>query len=351
MIREEKTYSPLSHQLAVLLSLSFSLLFIFFLLVGFVYFENETNSGGYGPTTVLDFVVRFTACASTFYILYELCFWMFRKKWKNRNLHLAVGLFGTLGAAMLISPVISKIMLQIFRTVEYCSHHRFISLAFIRDLMAAVIVYLSTISIITLVRNHQAMVENRLLIAENIRNRYEALKHQLNPHFLFNTLNTLDGLIGFDDNRAHEYLQNLSSSFRYTIQNKEITTLEEELDFVKSYAYLMKIRYGDNLDIHYAIDEKFNRYFIMPVTLQLLIENAVKHNVINDKHPLSIRIETTARDTVRVTNPIIPKVDAKTDGGIGLANLVERYSLLFGLEVKIAKTGVFAVEIPLISKL
>jgi LytS/YehU family sensor histidine kinase len=190
--------------------------------------------------------------------------------------------------------------------------------------------------------------EKQNLITENIRSRYEALKNQLNPHFLFNTLNTLDGLIGFDDEKAHNYLQNLSSSFRYTIQNKEIITLKEELKFVESYVYLMKIRYGDDLSVQYAIDEKYSDFCIMPITLQLLIENAIKHNVINDEQPLKIHIETTGKESVVVSNAIQPKISPEAGEGIGLANLIERYNLLFGKEVTITQNGVFAVEIPLI---
>jgi LytS/YehU family sensor histidine kinase len=203
----------------------------------------------------------------------------------------------------------------------------------------------------TLIRHRQVLLENQQLIAENMRNRYEALKNQLNPHFLFNTLNTLDGLIGFDDEKAHNYLQNLSSSFRYTIQNKEITTLKEELDFVKSYTYLMKIRYGENLTIQYAVDEKYNNFQIMPISLQLLIENAIKHNVINDKHPLTIFVETTENDSIKVSNTIQPKINAEAGEGVGLANLVERYNLLFGKDVVITQNGVWGVEIPLIGEI
>jgi LytS/YehU family sensor histidine kinase len=216
--------------------------------------------------------------------------------------------------------------------------------------MATVIVFLSTLSISILIRNQQTLIENQQLIVENSRNRYEALKNQLNPHFLFNSLNTLDGLMGFDDEKAHNYLQNLSSTFRYTIQNKEITSLKDELHFVESYAYLMKIRYGDNLNIQYAVDEKYHCYYIMPVTLQLLLENAIKHNVINDKHPLTIYIETTDKDTIKVSNKIQPKINAKKSEGIGLTNLIERYDLLFGLDINIAENSAFKIEIPLIKK-
>ena len=113
----------------------------------------------------------------------------------------------------------------------------------------------------------------------------------------------------------------------------------------------MKIRYGNNLKIQYAVNEKYNLYQIMPISLQLLIENAIKHNVINDKNPLTIHIETTENDTIKVSNTIQPKINAEAGEGIGLANLVERYRLLFGMEVVITQNGVFSVEIPLINKL
>jgi LytS/YehU family sensor histidine kinase len=228
-------------------------------------------------------------------------------------------------------------------------HNRLIVLNLIKDLVTSLIVYLTTQFISTLIQNRQVLLENQQLIAENIKNRYETLKSQLNPHFLFNTLNTLDGLIGFDNEKAHVYLQNLSSSFRYTIQNKKVTTLKEELNFAETFTYLMKIRYGDNLSIQYVIDKKYNSFYIMPLTLQLLIENAVKHNVIDDERPLTVIVETTENDTIKVSNTIQPKIYVETGEGIGLTNLVERYRLLFGADVLIDNNDVWCVEVPLIS--
>jgi len=292
-------------------------------------------------------VIRFITSVLTFYLLYEFCFWIFRKRWKNRKKHLTASL-GTVAVAMLISPILSIAVLQFFQPLPDDLPHLYIRINIKKDIATSVIVFLSTLFISMLIRNQQALLENQKLIAENIRNRYEALKNQLNPHFLFNTLNTLDGLICFEDEKAHKYLQNLSSSFRYIIQNKEITTLKEELQFATSYAYLMKIRYGDDLNIQYDVDEKYGDFFIMPITLQLLLENAIKHNTINDDEPLTIRIETTENNTVKVSNAIQPKINAEAGEGIGLANLVERYKLLFDKEVMITQNGFFAVEIPLI---
>jgi two-component system, LytTR family, sensor kinase len=114
---------------------------------------------------------------------------------------------------------------------------------------------------------------------------------------------------------------------------------------------LMKIRYGENLQVQYAIDEKYKTFYIMPISLQLLVENAIKHNVISNKQPLVIHIESTVDDTIKVWNVIQPKNSAESGEGIGLANLAERYDLLFQKEILITSTDVFCVEIPLIKQL
>jgi hypothetical protein len=315
--------------------------------IGFIFSDKNNHLS---HTSIFNAIVQYISNLCVLFLLYEFCFWIFRKKWGRRKRHF-VALCGTIAVAILISPVFSKMALSIFQPVEdELLLNRFVVLNLIKDLVLSFIVYLSTLSFVVVIHNQQTLLENQRLLAENIRNRYEALKNQLNPHFLFNSLNTLDGLIGFDDEKAHSYLQNLSSSFRYTIQNKTITTLKDELQFVESYAYLMKIRYGDNLKIEYTIDERCHLYYIMPVSLQLLMENAIKHNVINDKYPLTIYIETTENDTIKIYNTIQPKIDADEGEGIGLSNLVERYRLLFDMEVVITQNGVFSVEIPLMNE-
>ena len=347
MTENNQRYSPLNHRLAVILSLSFGLLLAFFMYAGFIFGEHRQKPFDTDEANVFVLAVaRFITGVLSFYVLYEFCFWIFRKKWKNSRKYFAA-FFGTIALATLISPVVSTAVLYFFQPLPEHLHHFFIRI----NIAASVIVFFSTLFLSIYFRNHQVLLENQRLVAENIRNRHEALKNQLNPHFLFNSLNTLDGLIGFDDEKAHNYLQNLSSIFRYTIQNKEITTLNDELNFVESYSYLVKIRYGDNLNIQYAVDEKYLQWHIMPVSLQLLLENAIKHNVINDKRPLTIYVATAENAAIKVSNSIQPKLNAETGEGIGLANLVERYRLLFGAEVIITKNGVFEVEIPLIKQL
>jgi LytS/YehU family sensor histidine kinase len=153
-----------------------------------------------------------------------------------------------------------------------------------------------------------------------------------------------------DAGKAQEYVQQLSYVFRYTLQNKEVITLEEELKFTLAYCHLMKIRYGESLQFVQHIDEKYYHYSIVPLSLQTLVENAIKHNVVSNKQPILITFSTSERETIRVINPVQPKKDAESGESIGLSNLSERYRLLWNKEISIKNTGgVFEVEIPLIS--
>jgi sensor histidine kinase YesM len=341
----------LNHKTALKLSLIISLVLVFFMIIGFIFSENNNHLEN---VSFFNAIVQYLTTLCVLFVLYEFCFWIFRRAWKQSRRRHLVALLGTISITILISPIFSNIELYLFQPTSIDSElllNRFVVLNLLKDLVLSFIVYLSTLSVVMVIHSQRALVEHQQLVAENMRNRYEALKNQLNPHFLFNTLNTLDGLIGFDDEKAHNYLHNLSTSFRYTTQNKEITTLKEELNFAESYNYLMKIRYGDNLNIQYAVDEKYNSFYIMPVTLQLLIENAIKHNVINDKRPLTIFVETTENDSIKVTNTIQPKIDTEAGEGVGLANLIERYSLLFGKNVLITNNGVWGVEVPLIEQI
>jgi len=127
-----------------------------------------------------------------------------------------------------------------------------------------------------------------------------------------------------------------------------VTQLSKELDFTESYAAMIKIRYGENFNIECHIDEKYKEWLIMPISLQLLVENAIKHNVISKNHPLLVSIETTEKDTICVRNNLNLKKESEHGAGIGLANLTDRYRLLFHKEVSITQKDVFCVEIPLI---
>ena len=354
-------YSSLNNKLSLKLSIVVSLLMTLFTFARFFLEDKHPRFEDYIQNldimtyepSIYHIVICFLGGVVNFFLLYEICFWILRKKLKRLRKYFMT-FFGTFGVASLICFIFFKTVLQFSQNIpDFHNHllHIFHNHVLHIGLVLSLIVFLSTLYISSFIRNQQTLLENQRLVAENILNRHEALKNQLNPHFLFNSLNTLDGLIGFDNEKAHSYLHNLSSTFRYTIQNKEITTLKDELSFVESYAYLMKIRYGDNFCIEYAVDERYNHYYITPLSLQVLMENAIKHNIVNDRHPLTLRIETTERDTIRISNAIQPKINKSSGEGIGLANLIERYRLLFGMEIIVTKDGNFTVEIPLIRKI
>ena len=219
----------------------------------------------------------------------------------------------------------------------------------LRDFIVACLVTTCCYIIYLVRRQQQVIVENEQLHAESIRNQYEALKNQLNPHMLFNSLNTLRSLVREDQERAQEYIQELSRVLRYTLQGNESqsVTLQEEMDYVSAYIFLLKMRYEDNLVFDIDVDRSYENYYLPPMAIQVLIENAVKHNEISSRHPLSIRIATGQKGEIIVSNPIQPKMTASSGTGIGLANLAKRYQLLFKQEISISDSKDFTVRIPL----
>jgi LytS/YehU family sensor histidine kinase len=198
------------------------------------------------------------------------------------------------------------------------------------------------------------LVENHQLRAENFRNQYEALKNWINPHMLFNSLNTLQSLIRDTPPKAREYTRELSNVLRYTLQCNEAqtATLRDELEFTRAYIYLLKMRYEDNLVFGINVDARFSDYLLPPTTLQHLVENAVKHNEISTRHPFTIHIYTSGDGVLSVSNLIQPKLTRATGTGTGLNNLSKRYQLLFHREIEISNhSDIFCVNIPLINPL
>ncbi len=201
----------------------------------------------------------------------------------------------------------------------------------------------------TLYYERMKAIENETLRVENISSRYEALKNQIDPHFLFNSLNTLQSLIDVDSEMAQEFVQQMSSVLRYTLQSKEVASLSEEIDCVRAYCIMMKMRYGDNLRFDHHIDHaKYDNYLVLPLSIQGLMENAIKHNVISSKQPLTIHIATTDDSHLVISNKIQPKINKEEGSGIGLANLSERYRLKWNENVEISNDGLkFSVILPL----
>ena len=186
------------------------------------------------------------------------------------------------------------------------------------------------------------------LKAENAISKYNALKNQLDPHFLFNTISILDSLIDEDKDKAHNYLEHFSTVYRYMLQTKNEVSLAEELAFVEAYIGLLTIRYGKGLQIEKKLSSSFLAQRIIPFSIQTLIENAVKHNKISEQSPLKIRIETKNKQLI-VCNNLQPKGFQTAGTKVGLSNISELYKLRWNTDISIEQNvNFFCVSIPLI---
>ena len=195
-------------------------------------------------------------------------------------------------------------------------------------------------------------VTEQKIIAGTASAQFDALKNQLDPHFLFNSLNVLTSLIEENPHAAQQFTTSLSKVYRYVLEqkNKELVSVDEELKFAKTYVGLLKMRFEDS--IIFEIPEKANnpQAKVVPLSLQLLLENAVKHNVVNSANPLMIKIYELG-DNLVVENNIQPKEVLKKSSGVGLVNIMQRYNLLTNREININKTASsFIVQIPMLTK-
>lgn len=196
----------------------------------------------------------------------------------------------------------------------------------------------------------EALLEAEKLKTQNIRSQFEVLKNQTSPHFLFNSLNTLISIIPENSQLAMEFGEKLAKVYRYILQNqeKELVKLKTELDFVESYIFLQKNRFGESLKFEIEIEDKFMNLQVAPLSLQMLVENAIKHNVIAQSKPLTIEIYINNKNTVVVKNNLQTKT-AKNSTKLGLENIKKRYQYLSHKTVDIVKTNSsFIVELPLI---
>lgn len=208
-------------------------------------------------------------------------------------------------------------------------------------------VYLATS---TTERQKKLMLEKEKLEKENIRAQFESLKQQVNPHFLFNSLNSLKAIANTHPEQVENYVIQLSNVYRYLLKHRsqDVVTLATELAFLKSYQYLLAIRFEDNFKIDIDIDEEYLQCSIPPLTLQLLVENAVKHNSISSDNVLSVKVYTTGQSMLIVSNNIQKRQTVEGSSNFGLYNLNEQFRFLFSKEIVIDKTNdTFAVLIPL----
>ena len=194
-------------------------------------------------------------------------------------------------------------------------------------------------------------VVEQKLIATSANAQFESLKNQLDPHFLFNSLNVLSSLIDENPRQAQKFTASMSKIYRYVLEqkDKELVTVEDEVEFAKTYCDLLKTRFEDSVDFVFDVNKDDLRRFVVPLSLQLLLENCIKHNFATSSKPLIIKI-FSENNTLCIENNLQAREQIKESAGIGLANIVQRYSLLTKRNVFIEKSeDYFKVKLPVLS--
>lgn len=198
----------------------------------------------------------------------------------------------------------------------------------------------------------QLRINAEQLKREATQTQFAALRNQINPHFLFNSLSILSSLVDVDPKLSVKFIKQLSKVYRYILeqQDAERTSLKTELTFLESYSFLLNIRFDGKFQVlNKVTPPDANRYAIAPLTLQLLVENAVKHNQMSAEHPLIISIETD-HDYLLVSNPLQRRPQLEESTGVGLENITNRYRLLTDRRVSIGEEDdCFVIKLPLLS--
>ncbi len=196
-----------------------------------------------------------------------------------------------------------------------------------------------------------SVVEKQALHQYSVKQEFDTLKSQVNPHFLFNCFNTLSSLITEDKEKAEQFLNELSKVYRYLLRNNEdgLSTVKNEIQFIGSYYQLLQTRHGDAVQLNIEIDKRYEFYLLPSLTLQLLVENVVKHNVLSKNKPLVIDIFTTAGNKLVVNNNLQKRTMKAPSNRVGLENIRAKYVLLQqpGFQVMEDKNN-FTVVLPLI---
>ncbi|MCD4731672.1 MAG: histidine kinase [Bacteroidales bacterium] len=258
----------------------------------------------------------------------------------------------TLAISLLFAIVIRWIVVLIFISFTYVN--------LLDEIILIIFVLLITttatvvdLSIFLLEKWRFSFAELERFKKQNAEFQFESLRAQVNPHFLFNSLNTLSSLIFLDQKKAESFVRELSDVYRYILENKdrELVTLKKELDILKSYVYLILLRFEQNLSVSIDVEKNKDNLLIVPLSLQMLVENATKHNIISKKKPLKVKIYSEDNYIV-VSNILQKKEITNYSSKLGLENIKSRYGFMTDNKVEIIESSdEFIVKVPLIKSI
>lgn len=199
-------------------------------------------------------------------------------------------------------------------------------------------------------QNQQVAIELERTQSDNLSAQYELMKQQVNPHFLFNSLNTLKYMVESGDAQAVGFILKLSDFYRFTLESRklDLIRLSEELEILNAYLFLLKARFEEGIDLLVNIDQTYYNSLIPPFTLQLLLENCIKHNIVSLEHPLKIWLYAEG-GLIVVANRLQPKRNPESSTGVGLRNINQRYVHLLNKKIDIqVEETLFVIKLPII---
>ncbi|TYC17852.1 histidine kinase [Bizionia gelidisalsuginis] len=291
------------------------------------------------------------AFSNMFYFAY-----LERLEWQKKNGVKRI-IIGTLGSTLL--TLIGLFLLRFFTSVIYVgnSFSYFISHESIMDYQFGLWITMSIVIVFHFVyfynRKQKQKIKEQKVIAGTASAKFNALKNQLDPHFLFNSLNVLASLIDENPENAQKFTTSLSKIYRYVLEqkNKDLVLVDQELKFAKTYMSLLKMRFEDSLVFSMPEHAKNPESKVVPLSLQLLLENAVKHNIVTSNKPLHITIYEDNGLLVVQNNLQIKRVVKSNSSGVGLSNIKQRYALLTNKKISITESeNTFKVALPMLTK-
>jgi LytS/YehU family sensor histidine kinase len=252
-----------------------------------------------------------------------------------------IGMISTLGYSVLVTYALSRVYQLIFGV------HLSQSMYF--TVIITLIISLFLHGRAFLMNWRKTIIDAERLQKENIAAKYESLKNQVNPHFLFNSFNALSNLVHEDPDKAVKFIKQLSEVYRYVLdtRDREVVELNEELRFLQSYIYLQKIRFAEKLLIEIDLPDATGK--IAPLALQILVENAIKHNIVSEDDPLTVKIYFDNGYLVVENNLQKKSIPVEHSAGVGLENICKRYEFLSNKKVEVSEdTDRFLVKLPLL---
>lgn len=285
------------------------------------------------------------------YVDYCLVKYIHRTRWLNENLYLRILLeFIALASLAIIFVLLGSLPFKYDGNwMEYIQ-----SMFYMEVILPAILMNVFTITIIEFViqseYNKEREIKLERLVAANLRMQYQQLKGQINPHFLFNSLNALVSLINQDTDRATIYTKKLSDVYRYVLTHdmQDTVRVSQEIEFIRNYIDILYIRFESGLHFELDIDKRDYEREIPPMALQVLVENAVKHNIVSVSKPLHIVISSDG-EYLTVENNVSPRQRVERSMGVGLKNLSGKCKMMTGRDiVNQSDSSKFIVKIPLL---